>query len=380
MRRESSNKFLIHKLIFIYFGCLILFFSLSGCDKTEREIVHPTDDNIPEINSLVHISKERNDIEDKELLKLGKRLNESTEIISIGESQGQKEKIFGVIERALLHKENLYVLDSRTGNIRVFDLGGAFIRTIGQGGNGPGEFVNAEDMFIDSESMFVLDRYMKIEIFDFRNKIKSFEYDSTLSLKSYALSFCQLNDSTIVVSDFTSTNEYLLSEYDMDGRFKNGMGLMYKSDKASIRTSLSRGIIACSEKHQMILNAFYYFPYVYAYSNKGKLLWTSKIVDFDIQRITEKDQGRTISYTKPLKQPFHTFWGGNLVLVSDNYFLAQIKDYTKEPHRLDTYLISLKDGDGIYINSELPLISSTKDSLLIAIEEEPFPKVNIFSY
>ena len=214
---------------------------------------------------------------------------------------------------------------------------------------------------------------MKIEVFSRINKEIDFEHEKTLFLKTYALNFCKL-DSTIAVTDISEADENLLSLYNKQGELQGEVGKMYKSKNPSVRHRLSRGIILCSEKYQRVLNAFYFFPYIYSYSYSGDLVRTYQIDDFDVQRVVEKDQGRTVKYSPPSIQPFHSFGSSNLVSILEDYFLAQVRDLTNEAEKLDSYLISFKTGESIYMSSELPLISSAKDSLLIAIEQKPFAK------
>lgn len=63
-----------------------------------------------------------------------------TEDLSIGRAEGQEEYMFlGISSIDVDEKENIYVADSVSAHIRVFDRHGQYIRTIGRKGQGPGE-------------------------------------------------------------------------------------------------------------------------------------------------------------------------------------------------------------------------------------------------
>lgn len=373
---------------------IILFAGTCSCNYKESngsigvgEIIHPTGDNIPDESLLsAMITKNDNKENSDEFLELKTRLSSTKEILDIGKLEGEKYEMFGVVEKVLIYRENIYVLDSRINEIKVFNSNGEYLQTIGQSGRGPGEFGAAEDMFIDNNngSLFVLDRYMKVEIFNFSDSLDGFEYTNSLFLESYALSFCPL-DSMIIVPDITRSKQDLFSVYNKGGMLKTSFGDMYKSNNPLVRVNLSRGLVLCSEEEGVIISAFFNFPFLHAYSDGGDLLWVSKIDSFDIRRIVERDQGNTIAYSSALSEPYHPYHiFENLVLLSEKYAIAQIGDRTRQSPRsyakLDSYLISIPSGEGQYIDADLPFISSATDSLLLAKYSKPYPHVTILSY
>jgi len=63
-----------------------------------------------------------------------------TEDLSIGRAEGQEEYMFSRISSIDVdNEENVYVADSVSAHIKVFDRHGQYIRTIGRRGQGPGE-------------------------------------------------------------------------------------------------------------------------------------------------------------------------------------------------------------------------------------------------
>ena len=62
-------------------------------------------------------------------------------ILSIGAVEGPDEELFGRIASAARDGAgNFIVADGQSGEIRVFDAGGTYLRTLGNSGEGPGEF------------------------------------------------------------------------------------------------------------------------------------------------------------------------------------------------------------------------------------------------
>ncbi|MDE2875265.1 MAG: hypothetical protein OXU69_15925 [Gemmatimonadota bacterium] len=60
---------------------------------------------------------------------------------SVGELDGPEEYIFGSIGAIAVDDDhNVYVLDGQARHVRVYDAGGTWLRTLGRGGEGPGEF------------------------------------------------------------------------------------------------------------------------------------------------------------------------------------------------------------------------------------------------
>ena len=69
--------------------------------------------------------------------------------------------------------ENIYVLDSLDHRLRIFDLSGKFVRSIGQRGKGPVEFNHPQGLFFDpvQEKIYVADtRNLRIQILDLEGK------------------------------------------------------------------------------------------------------------------------------------------------------------------------------------------------------------------
>lgn len=69
---------------------------------------------------------------------------------------------------AIDSKDNLYVLDADTTKVKVFDENGQCVRTVGEKGNGPGQFTKAVDIAIDqNDNLYIGDAVdARVQIFD----------------------------------------------------------------------------------------------------------------------------------------------------------------------------------------------------------------------
>ena len=102
----------------------------------------------------------------------------------------------------------LYILDEKSGSIKVFDNKGDFSSNISKRGMGPDELENGDTFYIHNDTVFVFDNRVKIKKF-----FKGGEYISTKvlapELMFVPLSFSVLNDSTLIgrVNTYKRTDE-----------------------------------------------------------------------------------------------------------------------------------------------------------------------------
>lgn len=93
---------------------------------------------------------------------------ELEEELRIGKEGDDREQFYRVRDIAADSQGNIYVDDMSNGRIQVFDPQGAFLRTIGRAGQGPGEFEYPTLVRFGGREgrVHVMDRYRRINIFD----------------------------------------------------------------------------------------------------------------------------------------------------------------------------------------------------------------------
>lgn len=78
--------------------------------------------------------------------------------VVIGALEGPEEQVFGEVAGVVVDGEGrIWVADDQAKEIRVFDADGAFVRTIGRDGEGPGEFRNLSGLAVAPEGVGALD-------------------------------------------------------------------------------------------------------------------------------------------------------------------------------------------------------------------------------
>jgi hypothetical protein len=89
------------------------------------------------------------------------------EELRLGSVAGREEELFGnVFDVAVDVTGTIYVLDISARTVRVFDAAGSPVRTIGQSGEGPGEFAwEPLSLTVSDDTVAVLDRF-RLHLFD----------------------------------------------------------------------------------------------------------------------------------------------------------------------------------------------------------------------
>lgn len=106
------------------------------------------------------------------------------ELWRVGGESEIEEEFFGFIADIIADaKGNVYLVDSQLSAVRVFSADGAYLRTIGREGQGPGEFLHPNSAFLLGGSIGVLQTMPnKIELFEMNGKPLS---TLSLDLSSY---------------------------------------------------------------------------------------------------------------------------------------------------------------------------------------------------
>jgi len=92
------------------------------------------------------------------------------EDLRIGKEGDERVQFYRIRDIAADPQGNIYVDDMSNGRIQVFDLQGAFLRTIGRPGQGPGEFEYPTLIRFGGPNghIHVMDRFRRINLFDGR--------------------------------------------------------------------------------------------------------------------------------------------------------------------------------------------------------------------
>lgn len=118
------------------------------------------------------------------------------EELSISEIEGEEFIFSEILAIAVDDLENIFVLDFKEANIKVFSAGGNYLRTIGKKGEGPGE--------LSMPFTFSITPHNELMIHDGRNRRLSFfslegDFIKNLSVAKVNLSLCFLDNNHNII-------------------------------------------------------------------------------------------------------------------------------------------------------------------------------------
>jgi len=201
----------------------------------------------------------------------------------------------------------IYISQTYTNSIKVYDSLGVYQYSIGGGGDGPGEFKGLLTFSFDEnyEHIYALD-YFKVEIFSRENG--KFKYLNSIShelLHSYDL--CIINNDLFIsgfkIEEKDSKEKNANKSYDIkskvtapiakfslkDLEYKFSFGFEYpsRSGYGTYEGILSNMMLSCNEASQTVIGYQKLLPYVFGYDLAGNQKWVSRINGYEFPRHTE---------------------------------------------------------------------------------------------
>ena len=132
--------------IVLFLSALII---LVSCGKQKAE----WKGTIEEVDGVIVVKNPKEPLYGEDVLGLENEL-------TLGETREGEEPVFISISGIQVDdKENIYVLDGKVRQVKVFDKNGKHIRSFGRKGQGPGEFQATHDIVMTpDETIMILDR------------------------------------------------------------------------------------------------------------------------------------------------------------------------------------------------------------------------------
>lgn len=338
------------------------------------------EDNIPgPKDEAVVISRQKQSTSAEALENMAERLVTADSILQIGSMEGNIEKMIGQIEDVEVGRnDEVLVLDAKNKDIRIYDNRGQFVRSLGQPGEGPGEFLEPEELELDRNGrLMVADRDGRMAIFSDTALVEE------ISSSFIAEHFCP-GDSTLFATGRSEASG-LIHQVTLSGEVVRSIGKRYQAGNQMINAAISHGPLVCSPDQQRLVFAFSTAPYIYGYSPTGEIDWMIKIADFQPMEIEEflTDDGR--------RGTRYSYSDSHLVLrmtrLPGEYTLAQVAWRTSESMKMDklyaelhSYLLDMGTGRGRYIGKELPLVYDATDTRLYTGTNHPYPQVFVYTY
>lgn len=144
------------------------------------------------------------------------------EELSIGGADDREEYIFIEMSRIAIDDDgNIYILDRREAQIKVFDSRGNYLRTIGRRGQGPGEFQNPIEMFITPDHEIVVEdfSYRKLSFYTLKGEHLKDQYFGDMLLGKIDMDpegnyYAMTTEYYVPTENGVQIGQYLIKKFD----------------------------------------------------------------------------------------------------------------------------------------------------------------------
>ena len=240
-------------------------------------------------------------------------------------------------------KKKIYILDQGDYNIKILNLKGELIRSVGKYGKGPGEFL--------MPTRFSVSNSEKIIIADYGVNRLSVFGDSLCSLikSKYPISELSfISDSEFIVLNFVvSETQSYIEKYDLQGNKICRFASIYTNNLPSIisyNVSMQGDLLKTKKNNVVFVPG--YFDHFVVFSPEGKIKYSiKKIAKMGIASIKFfRKNGMIVSNTKQLHNYNSTVTS---FIISDKLFCYTIvRIDNKNKGIIDVY--NLKDGEYVF--------------------------------
>ena len=369
---------------------------LGSCKGVEdpQKITHPIMSLISHIESSHELAL--HSVGSEDLLyarELARKLASSTEILTLGEPEGEEHQVFGQITDIKLDRGgNLYVLDAAYSTVRIYDSEGLYKYSIGSPGRGPGEFFMPEDLEVDSLGrVYVIDKTSRKTIF--KRVANGHELEQVITLPITPFELCSDGGTLYVHGTSSEESSNVIFTYTSDGNSLGAFGTVYESPSSVVRYFFEQGKIACTHSPGKIIYASGLLPVIHSYSLEGDIQWTARIPNFKMLNIVE-NKGATpdqSSVTMNVRSNAHDQIA-TVVPFPAKHVILQVSSFTPESIdnsdrgegerfvELLSYLVIAQTGEAVYIGHSLPRIVAITEDHFYTKQTSPYPKITVHSY
>lgn len=359
------------------FACSYL--TWTGCTESSHGAIdHPQSSNIvnlksPTVRTSLRTAKALTSHEREFQRDISLRT-----LLTIGALETPPEQVFGQIADIDVDPVGrIFVLDSRAGNVRVFDFKGRLIGSFGRPGRGPGELANPLSLTLGPDGeILVSDLTRQVHVFRGRD----FQYVRSFQIDISGLDMCMLGR-RLIVHGVNLTENRLIHVYDLSGKPARSFGSVYHSTNPDVNVAFSRGRIVCEPESGLVLFVPRSgLPEVIAYDTSGTVQWVETIDQYRPIRVFEVDRGYGVEVPPGGFHRVETF-----TRVQPGYVILQLALVTRESQadgrtyvQLSTILIRAASGTADYLGDSLPPISALGPSLVVEKTEDPFPQLKLY--
>jgi len=318
----------------------------------------------------------------------GEKVFSLAEDLTLGKKEGSEEYLFERVSNIDIDKnDNIYVLDNRAVQIRIFDKNGELIRTFGSKGQGPGEMQYANFIQITSkEEVMVYDpltrrllffsmegKYLRqISTAKIVNPMHPIKLDSRGELTTFLVPPPPMGEIEIKKFDSNLDLLMMISKEEKDDSYLRRERIAWRPSHFCIVTQNDNIVWGYSKKYEF-----------YVLSPEGKLI--RKIIkDHEPVNVTEEDQERFEERYKRIRSSLPNF---GIKIIFPKYFPAFrdisvdekgrifLGTYERVKNKESFFYFDVFDFEGKYI-AKVPILISLnrpfvwKKNKLYTIEED----------
>lgn len=370
---------------------ILVLAALACVDATPSPTFHPTPENVPAAGSPTIVGGPFPDgvlSPDDSLAWLAARdaLLAAQPVVRLGELglDSTGPEVFGLVaDVAMDGDDNLFVLDRRNHQVRVFDPTGEYLFAVGDAGEGPSEFRDPKGIEVLADDLMVVaDRGNQLKIF--ARSDDGYKYVRTASVPLVPEGICSVKG-RVFVSGWEEDNT-IIHEVDVhEGEMVQHFGEGYRTRHALIGNQLSDGPIGCFDSPPRVVYAFQYLPIVRSYELMQRTsLWSAWVEDFAQMQITSGMEPNGTPYVQFTGDgPSETIEGAvrvsRSVLLLQSYLEGPREDDPTKPvgQTVRSYLVDVNSGHGAWISDSLPMIKAVGANRYVAVYTDPYPAVEV---
>ena len=344
-----------------------------GSAEATQGVRHPTPENIPDplpAGSVLHETGVQG-VDAPVFLR-----QEEADSVVIGVLEGEPYEMFGSItDVATDGLGTIFIMDAEYQEVRLFDLSGNRLGTLGRRGEGPGEFRSAREIAVSRNNVFVVDRN-RAQVFS--REGPDFVFKRTIQLVGMGLSgSCAMNDHLYHVG-YTSAAGPVIHKIGTDGDLVTLFGEPYAAAIEHVRLELTwQAKLACNQKHGIVARISNSIPVLIAYTEDGQVVWRTGLADFNPLAIMEmqSEHGSTVvmDYQPIAGEGFlHTLFS----VGGDHFYLGYYRK-GEQPAEFSNHLfkVDTRTGEGTYLG--VGSASAVIGDHVILSHEYPYPRVTV---
>lgn len=306
---------------------------------------------------------------------LVQRMRKARVAWSVGTLDGPPETRWGLLVDAKVDgRGRVFALDRQNVEVRAFGPDGAFLGSFLSEGSGPLEMLEPwgiESLEGDSLLIFSSSEALVVSTATLDDP----EEARRFTFRAPAVSDLCTDGSDLYARVSTIRPEGPLRWMRRTGEALSAWGHVPEGENPGVRAALSRGLVACTSSSPRIATASYNLPTLRAYSAAGDSAWAVEVADFRPMGIAGAQREGMPGYRLGTGEHDRILTlvelTGESLIVQVARVGARVESTGRSPiERTDTFLVSTRTGEGIYVGSDLPMLLDATDSLLVAVEGE----------